>query len=113
MEYERIDALEERLITLQSHLDRLQWKFRCPKCGHGNRSNPLGDLRPREVIMNYLKQLDHPIGVGALKKKLAESGYPMEKFGPRNKYYYTILSRLVGSGKIMRPENGDEIMLTG
>jgi hypothetical protein len=113
MEYQGIAALEERIIALQFQLDRLQWRFRCPQCGHGNRSTALGDLRPREVILHFLKQLDNPVGINSLKKMLAEGGYPMERFGPRQKYYYTILGRLVDAGKILRPDNGDEIMLAG
>ena len=113
MEYQGIAALEEKLIALQSHLDRLQWKFRCPKCGHGNRSTAIGDLRPREVILHYLKQADNPIGINVLKKKLAEEGYPMDRFGPRQKYYYTLLGRLVAGKQVMRPDGGDEIMLAG
>ena len=113
MEHQSIAALEEKLLALQSQLDRLQWRFRCPKCGHGNRSTALGDLRPQEVILHYLKQLDNPIGISSLKKMLAEGGYPMERFGPRQKYYYTILGRLVDAGRVMRPDGEDEIMLAG
>jgi len=106
-----IETLREKLSLLESSLERLQWRFRCPKCGHGQRSTALGDLRPRNVMIHFLKQIDTPIAISALKGKIAEGGYPMERFGPGHKYFYTLLGRLCDSGIAMR--NGDEIMMAG
>jgi hypothetical protein len=105
-------ALEEKIFELESHLERLQWRFRCPKCGHGHRSTGIEDLRPREVILHHMKQQDNPISVGTLKRKLAEGGYPMDRFGERQKYFYTLIGRLCASGVLVRLY-GDEIMLAG
>ncbi len=106
-----IEALQDKILSLQSCIERLQWRFRCPNCGHGHRSTALSDLRPREVIIHFLKQADAPVGIGALKKKIAEGGYPMERFGPRHKYFYTLIGRLCESGLAMK--DGDEVMLNG
>lgn len=106
-----IGNLHDKLLSLESHLERLQWRFRCPHCGHGIRSTALSDLRPREVIIHFLKQADSPIAISALKRKMAEGGYPMERFGPRHKYFYTIIGRLCESGIASR--DGDEIMMAG
>jgi len=111
MDTQRLASLEEKLAALQSHLERLQWKFRCPKCGYGHRSTALADLNPRQAMLHFLKQSDAPMGIRALKKKLAEGGYPMDRFGPRHKYFYTLLGRLQNSELVAR--DGDELMLVG
>lgn len=112
MKSQNIAQLHEKLLALELQLERLQWKFRCPKCGHGNRSTALGDLRPREAILHFLRQSDSPVSVGALKRALAEGGYPMERFGSRHKYFYTLIGRLCESAIVVRLY-GDEIMLSG
>lgn len=106
-----IENLSDKILALEFQLERLQWRFRCPKCGHGNRSSAIGDLKPREAIISFLKQYDRPVGVGLLKKQLAVGGYPMERFGPRHKYFYTLIGRLCESGIAMK--DGDEVMLKG
>lgn len=106
-----IEILRDKIFSLESHIERLEWRFRCPKCGYGLRSTALGDLRPREVILHFLKQTDAPISIASLKGKIAEGGYPMERFGPRHKYFYTLIGRLCESNRAMR--NGDEIMMAG
>ena len=108
---QEIEALHEKILSLEAHLERLQWRFRCPHCGHGIKSTALSDLRPREVIIHFLKQADSPITISTLKGKMAEGGYPMERFGTRHKYFYTLLGRLCESGIAMR--DGDEIMMAG
>lgn len=109
---QNLESLADKILALESQLERLQWRFRCPKCGHGNRSMAIGDLKPREAIIHFLKEADRPIGVGFLKKQLINSGYPMERFGSRHKYFYTLIGRLVASGIAMRLD-GDEIMMGG
>lgn len=107
-----LERLENQISALQAQLDRLLWKFQCPKCGGRVKSHSLSDSKPSEAILTVLREEDHPVGVGRLKKKLGDRGYPMERFGPRHHYFYTLICRLAQSGKIARLE-GDEIMLAG
>lgn len=112
MSTQQIDRLEESIAALQAQLDRMCWKFQCPTCGRKVKNLTFGSLKPSEAITTVLREQDTPIGVGSLKKRLSERGYPMERFGPRHHYFYTLICRLVRAGKIQRLE-GDEIMSAG
>ncbi len=111
MDTQSIENLSSKILALEFQLERLSWQFHCSKCGHRNRSSAIGDLKPREAIISLLKQYDRPIGINSLKKHIAESGYPMERFGQRQKYFYTLIGRLCESGMVMK--DGDEIMMAG
>ena len=109
-----IEALQSRIAKLETFLDRFEsfrWKFQCPTCRKSSHPDHISKMPPSEAIVACLRELDRPIGVGVLRKKLEAKGYPMERFGPRQSYYYTLLCRLNGK-KIKRLE-GDEVMPIG
>lgn len=112
MATQELARLEEKISALQTQLDRMSWKFQCPKCGSRVNSQAFSDIKPSEAIMTILREEDRPLGVGRVKKRLSERGYPMERFGPRHHYFYTLICRLAQSKKIQRLE-GDEIMVAG
>ena len=107
--------LEDKLAALESHLDRLRWKVQCPTCKNSySHADPISYLKPSEAIVACLREFDRPIGVGLVRTKLESKGYPMQRFGKKNRYsyFYTVLCRLVEAGRIER-HDGDEVMLTG
>ena len=108
-----IAALEAKLSALESQLDRIQWKFRCPTCKHTqSHADPIYNLKPSEAIVACLREFDRPIGVGVLRTKLEAKGYPMQRFGRRYSYFYTVICRLIEAKRIER-HDGDEVLLTG
>ena len=108
-----IAALEAKLSALESHFDRLRWKFQCPTCKHTyTHADPISHLKPSEAVVACLREFDRPIGVGVLRTKLEAKGYPMERFGRRYSYFYTILCRLIEANRVER-HDGDEVLLTG
>ena len=104
---EKIQILEGQLAKLSS---RLKDDYRCPKCER-RLNGDFGNLKPSEAIVACLREMDRPVGVGFLRQKLESKGYPMNRFGRRFSYFYTLICRLDGK-KIQRLE-GDEIMLVG
>ena len=108
-----IAALEAKLSALESHFDRLRWKFQCPTCKHTySHSDPISNMKPSDAVVTCLREFDRPVGVGILRTKLESKGYPMQRFGRRYSYFYTVLCRLVDAKRIERLD-GDEVMLMG
>ncbi len=104
----------DKITGLESFLDQLErsrWKFRCPNCRKAYNPDSIAQMKPSEAIITCLSELDRPVGVGFLRRKLETQGYPMRRFGRRYSYFYTSICRLVEGGKIQRLE-GDEIMLS-
>ena len=107
-------ALQDKIEQLESLFQKLDRAKFCARCGHSISAPvvPISDLRPSDAILTALRDMDRSVGVRFLRKQLEKNGYPMERFGRHRNYYYTLICRLVDSGKIRRTE-GDEIMLTG
>lgn len=100
--------------ALLNRLERSQSRFECPKCKTTYKPHSFSQLKPADAIVACLREIDRPVGVGFLRRKLEEKGYPMRRFGRRYSYYYTIICRLADgeNPKIKRLE-GDEIMPAG
>lgn len=66
-------------------------------------------MRPPQVVVHFLKQMDCPISQKKLKEQILNEGYPPERFGKNGVYYHVILDRLKKRGKLER--EGDEVRL--
>lgn len=67
-------------------------------------------LSPPSLVLRLLeKQGVNWTTIGELKAKILEIGYPEKKFGPGYRYLYSLLPRLVKSGKIKK--DGNKLML--
>ena len=106
---DNIAALEAKLSALEDNLDRLRWKLSCPTCRH-TYTDSITQLKPPDAIISCLREFDRPVGVRYLRGKLEAKGYPMQRFGHRCSYFYTIICRLVETDRIERLD-GDEVML--
>ena len=69
---------------------------------------PIRDMTPTDAIMHFLKQAHGAIPQKVLREQIEKSGFDMERFGKRGGYFYTLLSRLVEDGRIIK--TGDQIM---
>lgn len=73
-------------------------------------STPLTDMRPPTAVLSVLREIGGgPIAVGRLREEMQKRGYPMERFGKGNAYFYQIVGRLHDGEKIEK--NGDEVTL--
>lgn len=71
---------------------------------------PIKELPPVEIVLYFLKEF-FPNGTTTshLRTHIERSGYPIQVFKKNFRYFYTILSRLEKSEKIIR--DGEKIML--
>lgn len=109
---QNIALLAEQIAALEAVVDKMKWNSQCLTCKRSGRGDYIGRLKPSEAIVHCLRELDRPVGVKFLRKKIEEMGYPMRRFGTYSRYYYTLICRLAKDGKIKRLE-GDEVVLTG
>ena len=68
-------------------------------------------MKPLQVIVHFLRQMDSPISQKALRELIIDEGYPAEKFGKNGVYFYVILDRLKKRGKLEK--EGDEVRMLG
>jgi hypothetical protein len=106
-----VASLEAKISALEASLDRLRWRIQCPTCRQ-TYDDSIANLKPSDAIVACLREFDRPIGVRVLRNKLEAKGYPMGRLGPQFRYFYTLICRLVGAGRVERID-GDEIMLKG
>jgi hypothetical protein len=75
---------------------------------HPNKS--IMKLSPRETILYWIRRSPNEgVAIHYIRECIQASGYPMDAFGKNGAYFYTLLSRLQKSGKIIR--EGDKVIL--
>jgi hypothetical protein len=62
-------------------------------------------LKPPALIVRVLQEYGPEMTLRDFRKRVAQVGYPAQRFGPEWRYLYTLLPRLVRQGKITKEGN--------
>lgn len=62
-------------------------------------------LRQGEAMRAILKEVGEPLTGQQIRKALAEKGYPLEKWGVRNAYFYAVAKNLANRGQITKMDD--------
>lgn len=103
--------LEETIRDLQAKLDLINRRLEALRLfsvdsnevlDRGTKA--LAELTGPTVVLSVLEQAEKPLRAAEVKEAVMETDYPEEKWGKNFAYLYAVLSRLVGSGKLVKHE---------
>ena len=103
---ERFKRARQFCFSPQSRTTFVSHLFR-----YSHSSSWMEKMKPLQVIVHFLRQMDSPISQKALRELIIDEGYPAEKFGKNGVYFYVILDRLKKRGKLEK--EGDEVRMLG
>lgn len=63
-------------------------------------------LRQGEAMLAILKTMGKPLNGQQIRESLAERGYPIEKWGVRNSYFYAVARTLMERDQVIKTDDG-------
>lgn len=104
-DHERLSLLNRRLENLSLYVeqaDQIQPSESLQVELLPSTTQNLSDLRPPAAVETILKTVDRPITASEIKTELKRANYPVNKFGKSFGYLYSVLGRMIESGRIAK-----------